>query len=272
MHPRGLKALPVVVGTVGAILISAAGGALRAAPAVAASTPLDLTGPSVVRYVAPAGMLELSRSIVQGVYGSNGACTFHGSATGSKGTPITEQVEIAFDPATCRSLVVTGRPGASAGAQNPSGGGSLSSSSSGGNPAPTTTGDPSAYVHTWFQDPFGIHVNDVWEEIAWNPAYGCADYYRWSAKNWLQWYSQDGWYVNYNHSGFSPTCYSVEAASSVNFRNTFFCLATDNTYYSPTRIDGYANGGWYASWYWSKDGACSGLLSFQKTYGNGNPF
>ena len=275
MHERVLRASRLGAASIVALLTGVTAG--LAGSSHAAAAPVDLTGPSVIRYAAPTDLVETSRTILQGVRGPSGSCSFQDGAWMSPDSPVTGQRELAYDPATCRSLIATGRPTAAAAVNvNPSGPASTASGTASGGLRPGGSGDPSAYVHTWFHDPSpvppgGIHVNDVWDEISWNPAYGCADYYGWHGK-WMWNLFPDGWYVVSNQSGFSPTCYSVEAASTIHFRNDIFCFSTTNTYYSPTRIDGYANGSWYASWHWSKDGFCSGLLTFADQYGNGNPF
>jgi hypothetical protein len=250
--------------------------ALGSQAALAAPTSSEdnaaLSGPNVIQYGAPTGMVETSRTIVDGVRNASGECIVSDGAWMSASSAPVIQEEVAFDPVTCQSLVATGHPLISPGpgtAPN----GSLSGSGGMRSADSSTAGDPEGYVHAWVQDPTHIlHVNDVWDEINWTPAGGCADAGGWTGKWYLQWFGEDGWYVKSNQSGFAPSCYSVVAASTVNFENDVFCLTTDNAYYEPVQIQGYANGEWYASWYLAVSGGCSGLLGFGVQYGSSNPF
>lgn len=184
--------------------------------------------------------------------------------------------ETAYDPTTCTSEIAVSlttparRPGnadtdhqssgvASAptvGAGQPGGGQGIASTCV--NPARDTSRfySHSYCIHSWFEDPPGLHVNDVTNEVQWNPANGCATW-GWSyASAYLQWLAGTGWRL-LGHN-FFPEASSHEAI----FENTTFCAPfTTLTGYNQ-RMTGQADGGANWEYRWAKNGVCSFLLSF----------
>jgi len=178
--------------------------------------------------------------------------------------------ETAFDPATCRA-VLTIQP-ATAFSATPSlvyGKALLALPGKGAVLAATSTHyQDAAYVHSYFQDPVGIHVNDVWNDIQWNPGNGCADNGNALATQELQWYSQDGWVVVSNKFLASFTCYENTSGSNSHFQNGAFCSgANSDTYYQPQLLNGFADGTYNWSIHWENDGPCYSFLGFNEEDG-----
>jgi hypothetical protein len=120
----------------------------------------------------------------------------------------------------------------------------------------------SACIDSWLEDPVGIHVNELANEVQWTPGSGCANH----GAAYASWYAQwvpDGWYPTNNNFYPSFSCSAVVSKSYVIFVNYVFCagLYTYTDYY-PQVIQGFANGGYSWSVSWAKLGACAGLLSW----------
>lgn len=161
---------------------------------------LELVGPSVVQYETPYILANSSRIIRQGVPLPVGGCSFSGEKSLPPGQSITE-IEIAYDPLTCRSLIKAGTlvggdeglvaadasadaPGATPFTTAPSG----NESEAGGSPA---SASQRAFMWSWYDEPArwalecdvqeGFSegcvlptVNFVRNEIEWQPDGVCA--------------------------------------------------------------------------------------------------
>ena len=256
---------------------------------IAASTPnaaagvanggTKLSGPNVVRYAAPGDGPTI---VIQGIRLGDG-CLFRLAGTTATSDPHSRYEEAAFDPTTCESeirVVQADYRDTSAGASDSDGGGV-----NGGNSAPVLAGaalststalcsNPnadkthyyadSACIHSWFSDPANFHVNDLTNEVQWNPSGGCANSGAAYASWYAQWLSATGWYLVSNQFSPSFSCSGVTSLSYTKFWNGSFCgpsLPTD-TWYWPQTITGLANGSYTWSTQWYKDGVCSILLSF----------
>lgn len=68
----------------------------------------DLYGPRVVRGPVPAGFVITRKFLRRGEITEDGRCMFRTHLRLKPGETSIEQVEIAYDPDTCRSLVVQG--------------------------------------------------------------------------------------------------------------------------------------------------------------------
>jgi hypothetical protein len=234
--------------------------------------------------------------VLTGKKTSSGGCLFR--LSGNTGTP-SLYTETAYDPNTCQSFIdmtqAASAPSASAGKPAAQGDSSEAStgqgdSSVGAAPAFTETPaaaqatctDPyrdthhsyshSACIHSWFHDPPGIHVNDVTNEVQWNPGSGCATHGRSYSSGYLKWYTTTGWQLYHNHFLDSFNCSGVtsdyiDPSRSDNagaiFINGLFCVATVTYTYYASQITGFSNGSYTWQVDWSKTGACQSLLTFQ---------
>jgi hypothetical protein len=247
----------------------------------ARTTDLTLEGPNVIFYEHPEVLEKATRSIRQGEFLPGGGCRFSGSAVLAPGEAITE-LELAFDPDSCRSLVETGTlvsrgtPAADPAwfATDAEVRDSVAASAAGAASFLTASVAQSAYIHSWYADPPGLHVNDVTSTIEWAPDGTCA----WPAGSTAvfgrkyDWLWQTGWSLNSYNWSYGASCASVYNESTVHFVNNVFCLLmVTNTYYEPNRVEGLPDGRAAFAWSNRKDGRCSFLLSINRTYGHGAP-
>lgn len=256
-------------------------------PTAAGAQPSDDTA-ALVRYAAQnpsATHLVIKGTPVAGGCAFTATGTGDGAAAKSSATTartIPRYSETAYNPKTCESFVdridvpfVAEPAGALPdGAAGGSGGGSGKvSGPSAVNPLVARCNNPyrdtsrgyshDACIHMWFEDPPGIHVNDVRNEVQWNPASGCASYgYAYASYYWtLLW--QTGWWNTVDIYSPSFTCSGVTSRTTEIFQNDLFCATTiSGTAYDPSYITGYANGSYYWSVSWRKVGLCQALLSF----------
>jgi len=259
------------------VAVLGAAAALAAFPAPAgASAPTGL-----VRY-APSDP-RATHVVVKGTKTAAG-CAFTATGTGkaAPGTSV-KQVETAFDATTCTSyLDRTTAPAGSAAAAAPaarSGGGARSGTAKAGaravegaagalvarcvNPYRNTVNYYShdACVHSWFQDVNGVHVNDVRNEVQWNPYNGCATYGISSTSYYYTTYS--GWYNNLDRFASTFACSGVTSQTSEGFYANSFCGYPAGDRYDPGYVTGRADGSYNWSVTWYKNASCSlafGLL------------
>ena len=283
-----------------AVISGALSGArpARVGAQVPAPTTQPLTGPNVIYYPDPTGGKHASDTIAQGSSVGNKVCHFTVSGSGKAGTGASIGHELAFDPDTCRALfgidpatpgsdrsTTSGTastaitishgtprqaPNGSSADPTASGGGTGSMAVTCDNPGADTTHSyaDAACIHSWFQDPVPppvgpIHVNDVTNEVQWNPAPTCADAGYSTDSYYPQLDALTGWYIQ--SQTFSPYfgCDKVQSQTNVTFENDTFCLLmTTHTYYQPSTIEGddLGNYAWWVSY--DKDGGCNSLLSF----------
>lgn len=238
---------------------------------------------------------------------SGGGCTFKltGStaAAQAKSGVTTFYHETAYNPSTCQSFIdvsqvkaASAAPARPAGAAAPSAAEQGTASTGQGTafsgtapsppaavtPAAATCADPyrdtahsyadSACIHSWFHDPPGIHVNDVTNEVQWNPGSGCANHGRSYSSGYLQWYTTSGWQLYLSHFASSATCGGIVSSyidpsrsdnAGAAFVNTIFCAATVTYTYYASQITGFSNGSYQWQVDWSKTGLCQNLLTFQ---------
>jgi hypothetical protein len=281
---HGRLALATVVATT-AVLVGAVPVAANA------QTPSDSAGTAsatqgMVRYGAQNP--QATHIVVQGTR-IDGGCQFTAAGEGSAAQASTtgakqeafQYAETAYDATTCQSYVDrTTAPistASKATAANGVGGGATSNGKASAPPAAGTLAarcnnpyrdtshgySSDACIHTWFQDPPGIHVNDVNNEVQWNPGAGCAtNGYSYASYAWsLLW--QTGWWhtVEFWRPAFS--CSGVTSNTTEIFENDLFCATTiSGTAYDPSYITGFGNGSYSWSVSWRKVGLCQGLLSF----------
>lgn len=215
----------------------------------AASEPLTLEGPDVITYgLAPYELEDSTRIIRQGERTPNGGCAFSGERSLAPGESITE-IEIAYDPSTCRSLfevgvLVGGAEGLDDSEDSDSATETASTSAeSDGLFAVAALGRFAAYQWSWFDEPArwiqGCDVEDpcpplppvntVRNGIEWSPDGACAvapgtigtmDFR-------ITWLVLTGWQVVVNDWTHSPDpipCEDDIFSQNVNqFRNNAFC-------------------------------------------------
>ncbi|MCA1709106.1 MAG: hypothetical protein LC808_39835 [Actinobacteria bacterium] len=126
--------------------------------------------------------------------------------------------------------------------------------------------------HVWFEDPVGWHVNDVANEVQWNPtigscAYGAGTGPAYGSSIWY-WLTATGWYVK-GQPQFttSYTCSGVTSTTTSTFENDKFCaLQTTHTYYNGNSVTGDQYGGFQTGGTYNKDGGCNDWLSQHQFY------
>jgi len=266
--------------------------ATAASAGATARQPAASTG--LIRYSAQNP--NARHMVLTGKKTSNGGCLLQ--LSGNTGTP-SLYTETAYNPDTCQSFIDEAPAGSalpdSAGQQVIQQDSSATSAGQGGASAGTdpnftenaaaaqaTCTDPrrdthhsyshSACIHSWFHDPPGIHVNDVTNEVQWNPGSGCATHGASYASGYLQWYTPSGWQLYHNHFLDSFNCSGVtsdyiDPSRSDNagaaFVNEIFCAATVTYTYYASQITGFSNGTYTWQVDWSKTGLCQNLLTFQ---------
>lgn len=259
-----------------------------ASPAPASPTPdgSESTGARIVSYAEPdpsARHLEL-----QGVRVGDDGCEFSLSGVRGASDPSrwTRYSEISYDPSRCTSIIELTNPRQAARDETPtedreaSGGtksatrsaapGTRSESTSQAAPLcenpyrdTTHTYTRDACIHSWFEDPPGIHVNDLTNEVQWNASGGCA-HAGWSAASYYaQWLGATGWRMLENSFMPSFSCSGVTSHNETIFSNTTFCAGVFAVFTGYNqKITGLGSGGYSWNVRWAKNGVCSGLLSF----------
>ena len=244
------------------------------------SSGLTLDGPNVIVYEHPEVLENATRFIRQGDFLAGGGCSFSGSVVLAPGEKVTE-LELAFDPDACQSLVESGTL-VSRGAPVDRSRYTIDCEvrdTTAAPAAPTASFSAasvgqSAYIHSWYADPPGLHVNDVTNTIQWAPDGACA----WPAGTTayfgrtFEYLWQTGWSLNSYNWSYGAGCDKVYNEATVHYVNNIFCLLmVTNTYYEPNRVEGLPSG--QAAFRWSnrKDGTCSFMLSINRTYGHGSP-
>jgi hypothetical protein len=239
---------------------------------VAQNEPI-LEGPRVVKYQHHVVLSASKKFIRQGVALSSGGCQFSSQTNLKPGESVTE-LELAFDPDTCRSLVQSGRLVGEYQEYFPPGQIETKFDSKvhlapdiAGSPA-SPPNDPTASLHSWYSDPIGLHVNDVTNTVGWAPNGTCAfpDGTIATTTQELQWLTTTGWQLGPNTWSNGASCANVFSTSNAQFINNVFCvMMTTNTYYQPNSVTGLPNGTANFNWVLTKDGTCSFLLSANHT-------
>ncbi len=215
-----------------------------------------LTDPSTYKYKHSETLVGSTKALRQGKRLDGGGCSFSRSFNLRKGETITE-IELAFDPETCRSVVAVQSTGESFT--------STLGLRTAGVPAPDV-----ATLHSWWADPVGLHVNDMTNVVGWNGDGTCAAP-PWSAPfedfdyDLLE---QTGWYLGFHLWDHGANCDGVVSQSDARFINDTFCATLQtNTYYQPNFVEGLPDGSADFESARDKDGICSFLLSSNFTAG-----
>lgn len=245
-----------------------------------------LSGPEVIHYAQDDSLSDVSRFVVQGKK-NNGGCSFATTVDISNEDRSTGQKlvfnEIAYDPTRCLSLV---EQGFSTKDNSPED--SESVGDGGSTEADGTTTDSNArrqappctsfsgwcwYIgfHSWFEDPPGIHVNDVTNDISWPQDSTTCALPAGTSFGWgylYQWFTGTNWHLKDHNVSHPGDCGSVRSSSYAYFLNDIFCPDNNWThvYYDRNTIYGYAGGTAQGAINYDKNGACAGLLSYNWEY------
>jgi hypothetical protein len=262
----------------------------------AAAEEPDLVGPHVTRYQLKEQLAGAHRVIRQGHRLPNGGCQFKVSVRVRPEDGLRRELELAYDPDTCRSLRVIGRPEqATANARSVQrrktrvtatkslgrhhlrarsarrGAVKLATPRSGVRAkAAQTAPRYYGFLTTWFVDPVGVHVNEVQTGVNWAPDGACAmgqypDNY--SIHDWdYSYFEPTFWYlesatITYGLSSTDP-CSNVFTEVRAHFGNTAFCnpFAETDTWHDPNRTTGLPDGSAIVTYVLAKSGDCADLL------------
>lgn len=202
------------------LLAAAASGAivlgLGAAPAQSNAGPAN--GPDWVTYSLPSGVNPalVTNKLVQGQRAGSG-CLFSLTAKVTPGSTGREQDEVAFNPSTCQAVYAVGpiQHGA-----NDRGGGATGDH---GNAAAAGRGDPTLafFMKTFYEDPAGIDVTSLREDLEWTYSGGCNTSDKW--KRNATWFTPSGWYLRYVNDSPSFGCNNAVINSDALMENDLFC-------------------------------------------------
>lgn len=189
---------------------------LGASPAQSSAS--SATGPGWVTYPLPAGVdpALTVREQVQGQHVLTG-CVFSFTGRATRGTAGREEDEVAFNPATCQAVYAVG-PIQHAG-QGDRGAGSAGN----GSGASAGRGDPTLafFMKTFYEDPVGIDVTSLREDLEWTYSGGCNTSDKW--KRNATWYTPSGWYLRYVNDSPSFGCNNAVINSDALMENDLFC-------------------------------------------------
>lgn len=249
-------------------MVAVAGFCALAGPAMASYSPRAAQG--WLTYKLPTGVNSAltNNRTVQG-QPAGGVCNFTFTGSLGRGARGFEEDEVAFNPSTCQAVYAVGpiqHPQAAAG--------EVSRSASGASPANAASsgGDPAFYMKTFYEDPVGIDVTSLRNDLEWSYSGGCVRSYKW--KRNATWYSPSGWGLN--SIGDSPwiNCGSAGSNSHADMENNIFCAFTNTWthYYYNHYVKGTPDGVAHYGWNDADSGACSGLLSHHYSVGWETPW
>jgi hypothetical protein len=247
---------------------------------VAHSASSSAQGPSWVTYPLPAGV-DASLTTQQQVQGQRvvNGCMFSFTGTAATGSPELEWDEVAFDPATCAAVYAVGP------VQDATAGPGDSSDAAGAGDANGNAyghdkhggADPTSafYLRTFYEDPVGIDVTSLRNDVEWTYNYTCNSSYKW--KRTARWYTLSGWYLRYVNDRPSLGCNNAISNSDALMENDFFCSPESvYTHYNFNHeVDGKPNGSVVYSWNDYVDstfGICYRLLSHHHSQGFETPW
>jgi hypothetical protein len=243
------------------------------------------TAASLVALVVAPGALAVDRPQAQlvdpiriTIQGQHiiGGCQYEGEVVVRPGQPAVEQHEVLEDPTTCTLMMEQGTPVDGNGPHSDRTGHatlSVSNEAMGAQPVSTfsaaaATTHSAGYSKTWVEDPPGIDVNYVENEIDW---YWDDPYLTPGATETCtatyDWFWQSGWGLHENNfqCNFNTPDYPqtwIDSTSYVHYKNGVFCGFTDtHVYYDRNHAVGYGNGNLVGRWNVRKSGFCSGALS-----------
>ena len=233
---------------------------ISAGPAAADPPDLTLTGPNVISYEEgyPKYVLDQARRLIrQGARLPEGGCRFTSTETRQQGGPAITEIELAFDPDTCRLLVEIGVL-TTPRSLTPTAGEAVDTSAIptafetstvlqtpgfGTGPVPGAIYSANAfraYLDQWYDEParwipgpisydFIPPVNEQLNFVEWTPGGGCtvAPGTTGWVGYWQRWLTPPGWYRvshAWNHSPDPIPCdQAIFSESWTHFQNRAFC-------------------------------------------------
>lgn len=152
---------------------------------IASSEP-TLEGPNVIEYKHMIVMADTKTFIREGTRLPYGGCKFIGNTTLKKGESITE-LELKYDPDSCRSLIEVGTLISDEFIHSPDqietearviskmpGSDTVVTETPSSNETKATSTARKAILHSWYEDPVGIDLNNVKNSVEWHPNGSCA--------------------------------------------------------------------------------------------------
>jgi len=226
-----------------AIIRIALGCVSLSLPLLVYAQAATLQGEYVIRKAIPPNFEVHDRFIRYGRETADGMCQFDKTLSVGPNERI-EEIEIAYDPMTCRSVVVRGvtkRKTRTDKQQNQTDSRFQEKESA------TAAADETfcASFRTWIIDPIYITLNEVDSKIAWRPKDGCAtgDYVSHDpAYDWLRF---TGWRKLKSDAETSADCSAVSLNASATYRNSSFptCRSPAYAIYDENVVVGDASGG-----------------------------
>lgn len=218
-----------------------------------------------VTYPLPADVnpAQTTQQLIQGQTVATG-CLFSFTGTVRPGSPGREQDEVAFNPKTCQAIYAVGPLQHTGSTSRGSGAAGNGSSASGGRGDPTLA----FYMKTFYEDPAGIDVSSLRDDLEWTYSGGCNTSYKWKRDD--HWFTPSGWYLRYDNDNPSFGCSNAIANSDALMENDSFCPTFGDpesvyTHYNYNHeVDGKPNGSAVYSWNDYVDstlGVCYRLLS-----------
>lgn len=252
----------------------------------AAARDLQLEDSDVITYEHRDSLDSSKRIIRDGIRLPGGGCRFEIRGHIRPGQGLRER-ELAYDRASCRSLrevatlpaggLAAGLEGIGAvsthdGARVKSGLKALANQNA-ALAETLTLGRFSAFLRTFYKDPFAIEVTSDYVGIEWSPDGVCANPPGESSSHSYEvsWFSPSDWTLESDLFLYDGNCDEVYSNEVAHFKNTLFCVPIISTYISnhTNQIKGYPDAtGEYLS-VSEKAGDCADLLSVTVEYGAG---
>jgi hypothetical protein len=235
---------------------------------------------------------ELDNSQVETVQGTpqgNDVCQYNITTELPPGQDEVAQQEIAENPSTCQMRLEEGTPAddnaspASSARRSSEKGvrshqprrlsATTSASGSGwviGDLQTSDAGDDGTYApvyekaavyRTWYEDPAGLDVNKVSNNIQWKYNGNCVVHKAYAVPG-LNWLWESGWNLADWDGNFDVNCNHARQAIYAHFNNYAFCQSWTDVYYDRNHFAGKPDGTWTGGTSYSKSGLCAGALSF----------
>ena len=203
---------------------------------------------------------------------ASGDCTFTSTLELAPDEDVIQEDTIAVDDVGCTALVVRGKPKEDKpekADRHKSGSAKPDKETEAAGPggaralARSAATHSAGYYKSWFEDPPGIDVNSVRNNVNW---YWNGSYvYSGTCSYNYGWFSASGWGLKENDflCQYQNSQTQLRSSSYAHFKNGIFCAFIDtHTYYERNNAYGKYNGVLSGQVNWRKTGGCTGLLSF----------
>jgi hypothetical protein len=256
------------------VVVGAVLGSLVLGPGVAVAQskwPAAPSGPGWITYEVPPGVNPAltTQHAIQGTHNGEG-CDFSFTGSLAPGSPPVEENQVALNPSTCQTIYARGPV-----QQHGGGGQSASQAGEGATTSASGKNDPTAaaYVKTFYEDPVGIDVTSLRNDVEWGYNGSEDTFYKW--KRLATWYEPSGWGLN--GVGDSPYLerYAAVSDSHADMENNIFCAGFHvwTHYYYKHEVWGGIHGVAHYEWNDEDAGAlCVELLSHHVQYGFETPW